>query len=77
MPLVVARNVLGCDYPLCCVPPVCHCEQLRTCEPSTLMPNPCEQTIRDCRRVDIMDLPKTESGNKYVVVFQDFLTKSL
>ena len=25
--------------------------------------------------VDIMELPKTESGNKYVVVFQDFLTK--
>ena len=24
---------------------------------------------------DIMELPKTESGNKYVVVFQDFLTK--
>ena len=25
--------------------------------------------------VDIMDLPKTESGNKHVVVFQDFLSK--
>ena len=25
--------------------------------------------------VDIMELPITESGNKYVIVFQDFLTK--
>ena len=25
--------------------------------------------------VDIMDLPKTERGNKHVIVFQDFLTK--
>ena len=25
--------------------------------------------------VDVMDLPKTESGNKHVLVFQDFLTK--
>ena len=25
--------------------------------------------------VDIMDLPKTECGNKHVIVFQDFLTK--
>ena len=25
--------------------------------------------------VDIMDLPCTESGNKHVVVFQDYLTK--
>ena len=25
--------------------------------------------------VDIMDLPKTEAGNKHVVVFQDFLSK--
>ena len=25
--------------------------------------------------VDIMDLPHTESGNKHVVVFQDYLTK--
>ena len=25
--------------------------------------------------VDIMDLPKTESGNRHVIVFQDFLTK--
>ena len=25
--------------------------------------------------VDIMDLPKTERGNKHVLVFQDFLTK--
>ena len=25
--------------------------------------------------VDVMDLPKTERGNKYVVVFQDFLSK--
>ena len=25
--------------------------------------------------VDIMELPKTQSGNRYVVVFQDFLSK--
>ena len=25
--------------------------------------------------VDIMDLPRTERGNKHVIVFQDFLTK--
>ena len=25
--------------------------------------------------LDVMDLPKTESGNKHVVVFQDYLTK--
>ena len=25
--------------------------------------------------VDIMDLPKTENGNKHVLVFQDFLSK--
>ena len=25
--------------------------------------------------VDIMELPKTTQGNKYVLVFQDFLTK--
>ena len=25
--------------------------------------------------VDVMDLPVTESGNKHVLVFQDFLTK--
>ena len=25
--------------------------------------------------VDVMDLPKTERGNKHVVVFQDFLSK--
>ena len=25
--------------------------------------------------VDIMELPITEKGNKYVIVFQDFLTK--
>ena len=25
--------------------------------------------------VDVMDLPKTENGNKHVVVFQDYLTK--
>ena len=25
--------------------------------------------------MDIMELPKTQSGNKYVVIFQDFLSK--
>ena len=25
--------------------------------------------------VDVMDLPRTEAGNKHMVVFQDFLTK--
>lgn len=25
--------------------------------------------------MDIMELPKTSSGNRYVVVFQDFLSK--
>ena len=25
--------------------------------------------------VDIMEFPKTQSGNRYVVVFQDFLSK--
>ena len=25
--------------------------------------------------VDVMQLPKTKSGNKYVLIFQDFLTK--
>ena len=25
--------------------------------------------------VDVMDLPRTEAGNKHVVVFQDFLSK--
>ena len=25
--------------------------------------------------VDIMELPKTSNGNRYVVVFQDFLSK--
>ena len=25
--------------------------------------------------VDVLELPKTESGNQYAIVFQDFLTK--
>ena len=25
--------------------------------------------------VDVMELPKTQAGNKYVLVFQDYLTK--
>ena len=26
-------------------------------------------------RIDIMELPKTSAGNRYVIVLQDFLTK--
>ena len=25
--------------------------------------------------LDIMELPKTEQGNRYIIVFQDFMTK--
>ena len=39
-----------------------------------LHPIPVQQAFQIVR-VDVMDLPLTESGNKHVLVFQDFLTK--
>ena len=43
-------------------------------EPPPLHPIPVQKPFQIIG-VDIMDLPVTESGNRHVVVFQDFLTK--
>lgn len=42
--------------------------------PPPLHPIPVQRPFQIIR-IDIMDLPKTETGNKHVVVFQDYLTK--
>lgn len=39
-----------------------------------LQPIPVDRNFQIVR-VDIMELPKTTQGNRYVVVFQDFLSK--
>ena len=45
----------------------------RKCNPQ-LKPIPVERVFQIVG-VDIMELPKTSTGNQYVVVFQDFLSK--
>ena len=49
------------------------CGEGRRCKP-TLHPIP-SATPFQIIGVDIMELPLTERGNRYVIVFQDFLTK--
>ena len=49
---------------------MCDCELLRSC----VHPIPV-QRIFQIIGVNVMDLPKTEAGNRHVVVFQDFLSK--
>ena len=43
-------------------------------ETAITSPNTCEETFQ-IWGIDIMELPRTAKGNKYVIVMQDFLTK--
>ena len=52
---------------------MCSCLR-RAKTSSTAAPHSCKSTFSNSE-VDIMELPKTDKGNKYVLVFQDFLTK--
>lgn len=60
-----------------------YCKSCRQCAIVTgggrrlnppLMPIPVERVFQ-ITGVDIMELPKTKQGNKYAVVFQDYLSK--
>ena len=57
-----------------------NCPQCAIVNPSGLVNRPpLSYSGSECSSqivgVDVMDLPKTEAGNKHVVVFQDFLSK--
>ena len=75
-PLVVARNVYSDVADYCA-----NCPQCAIVNPSgrvnrpPLHPIPVQRVFQIVN-VDVMDLPKTEAGNKHVVVFQDFLSQA-
>ena len=54
--------------------PVCYCHWWRPSSPPPTTPIPVSRPFQIVG-VDIMELPRTDSGNRYVLVFQDFLTK--
>lgn len=49
---------------------VCHCLRFRKSEYTTIISYSSANTISEYR-LDVMDLPKTDSGSDHVVVFQD------
>lgn len=73
--LMVGGNVCWCDT-LCEELPWVHCSDWwLSCEEAASSSHPHAATFSSCWSIDIVELPLTEARNKYVLVFQDYLTK--
>ena len=72
--LVVARDVCRCHQALFSLPQCAIVSGSGRISKPPLHPNLVQRPYQIVG-VDVMDLPLTESGNRHVVVFQDFLTK--
>ena len=70
-PSLVAKHVCRLQMPLCLMPTVHHRVWVWQSQQATATPDHCAERIPDRGAGQ----PKTESGKKHVVVFQEYLTK--
>lgn len=71
----VGRDVYWCVQILSWLPTVCHSYRGRKEVQAITTSNPCSETLPDYWEIDDLEFPKTENGNKFAILFRDFLTK--